>query len=160
MTDIYPNLLSPLDLGFTTLRNRVVMGSMHTGLEEAQVAKKKLKQEKLDERMGMLTSTLDYAALADCDLIIEAVFENLELAMKTDKRVWKSLMAWLSGDDRDRTAPLDASSTRASDPSSTSSAAPRLTNLSGSTCRLVKPASSSSAMSPFLPWMCPFKRRS
>lgn len=30
----YPNLLSPLDLGFTTLRNRVLMGSMHTGLEE------------------------------------------------------------------------------------------------------------------------------
>jgi 2,4-dienoyl-CoA reductase (NADPH2) len=34
MTDPYPNLLSPLDLGFTTLRNRVVMGSMHTGLED------------------------------------------------------------------------------------------------------------------------------
>ena len=31
---IYPKLLSPLDLGFTTLRNRVVMGSMHTGLED------------------------------------------------------------------------------------------------------------------------------
>ncbi|MER7763164.1 NADPH-dependent 2,4-dienoyl-CoA reductase [Streptomyces sp. NPDC097619] len=31
----YPHLLSPLDLGFTTLPNRVVMGSMHTGLEEA-----------------------------------------------------------------------------------------------------------------------------
>ncbi|MCZ8377440.1 NADPH-dependent 2,4-dienoyl-CoA reductase [Mycobacterium sp. CPCC 205372] len=30
----YPTLLSPLDLGFTTLRNRVVMGSMHTGLED------------------------------------------------------------------------------------------------------------------------------
>ena len=30
----YPKLLSPLDLGFTTLHNRVVMGSMHTGLEE------------------------------------------------------------------------------------------------------------------------------
>jgi 2,4-dienoyl-CoA reductase (NADPH2) len=30
----YQNLLSPLDLGFTTLRNRVVMGSMHTGLED------------------------------------------------------------------------------------------------------------------------------
>ena len=30
----YPYLLSPLDLGFTTLRNRVVMGSMHTGLED------------------------------------------------------------------------------------------------------------------------------
>ncbi len=31
----YPNLLRPLDLGFTTLRNRVLMGSMHIGLEEA-----------------------------------------------------------------------------------------------------------------------------
>jgi 2,4-dienoyl-CoA reductase (NADPH2) len=31
----YPHLLSPLDLGFTTLKNRVLMGSMHTGLEEA-----------------------------------------------------------------------------------------------------------------------------
>jgi 2,4-dienoyl-CoA reductase (NADPH2) len=30
----YPYLLSPLDLGFTTLRNRVVMGSMHTGMED------------------------------------------------------------------------------------------------------------------------------
>ena len=30
----YPHLLQPLDLGFTTLRNRVVMGSMHTGLED------------------------------------------------------------------------------------------------------------------------------
>jgi 2,4-dienoyl-CoA reductase (NADPH2) len=31
----YPNLLAPLDLGFTNLKNRVLMGSMHTGLEEA-----------------------------------------------------------------------------------------------------------------------------
>ncbi|HZU52763.1 MAG TPA: NADPH-dependent 2,4-dienoyl-CoA reductase [Holophagaceae bacterium] len=30
----YPRLLAPLDLGFTTLKNRVLMGSMHTGLEE------------------------------------------------------------------------------------------------------------------------------
>ena len=30
----YPNLFTPLDLGFTTLPNRVLMGSMHTGLEE------------------------------------------------------------------------------------------------------------------------------
>ncbi|MBE8596981.1 NADPH-dependent 2,4-dienoyl-CoA reductase [Xenorhabdus sp. BG5] len=30
----YPHLLAPLDLGFTTLKNRVLMGSMHTGLEE------------------------------------------------------------------------------------------------------------------------------
>ncbi|SHE61718.1 NADPH-dependent 2,4-dienoyl-CoA reductase [Thermomonas hydrothermalis] len=34
MTPPYPHLLSPLDLGFTTLRNRVLMGSMHTGLED------------------------------------------------------------------------------------------------------------------------------
>ena len=31
----YPRLLAPLDLGFVTLKNRVLMGSMHTGLEEA-----------------------------------------------------------------------------------------------------------------------------
>lgn len=32
----YPNLLAPLDLGFTTLKNRVLMGSMHVGLEEVE----------------------------------------------------------------------------------------------------------------------------
>jgi 2,4-dienoyl-CoA reductase (NADPH2) len=32
----YPHLLAPLDLGFTTLKNRAIMGSMHTGLEEAK----------------------------------------------------------------------------------------------------------------------------
>ena len=32
----YPHLLEPLDLGFTTLRNRVLMGSMHTGLEDGR----------------------------------------------------------------------------------------------------------------------------
>ena len=32
----YPHMLAPLDLGFTTLKNRVLMGSMHTGLEETQ----------------------------------------------------------------------------------------------------------------------------
>ncbi len=32
----YPHLFAPLDLGFTTLKNRVLMGSMHTGLEEAK----------------------------------------------------------------------------------------------------------------------------
>lgn len=33
---LYPHLLAPLDLGFTTLRNRVLMGSMHLGLEEVE----------------------------------------------------------------------------------------------------------------------------
>jgi 2,4-dienoyl-CoA reductase (NADPH2) len=32
----YPHMLAPLDLGFTTLKNRVLMGSMHVGLEEAR----------------------------------------------------------------------------------------------------------------------------
>ena len=32
----YPHLFSPLDLGFTTIKNRAIMGSMHTGLEEAE----------------------------------------------------------------------------------------------------------------------------
>ncbi|WP_250463816.1 NADPH-dependent 2,4-dienoyl-CoA reductase [Microbulbifer litoralis] len=34
MSQAYPHLLAPLDLGFTTLKNRVLMGSMHTNLEE------------------------------------------------------------------------------------------------------------------------------
>ncbi|EHA1081222.1 FAD-dependent oxidoreductase [Photobacterium damselae] len=38
----YPHLLAPLDLGFTVLKNRVLMGSMHTGLEEAHDGFKKL----------------------------------------------------------------------------------------------------------------------
>src|SRR5258708_33015585 len=32
----YPLLFAPLDLGITTLKNRILMGSMHTGLEEAE----------------------------------------------------------------------------------------------------------------------------
>ncbi len=35
MSEIYPHCFEPLDLGFTTLANRFMMGSMHTGLEEA-----------------------------------------------------------------------------------------------------------------------------
>jgi 3-hydroxyacyl-CoA dehydrogenase len=39
----------------------------------------KLKPEDVEQRMGLLTGTLDFKALADCDLVIEAVFENLGL---------------------------------------------------------------------------------
>ncbi|NOH84970.1 NADPH-dependent 2,4-dienoyl-CoA reductase [Vibrio sp. 03-59-1] len=39
---MYPHLLEPLDLGFTQLRNRVLMGSMHTGLEEHKEGLQKL----------------------------------------------------------------------------------------------------------------------
>ncbi len=38
----YPHLFQPLDLGFTQLRNRIIMGSMHTGLEEEKGGMKKL----------------------------------------------------------------------------------------------------------------------
>lgn len=38
----YPHLLKPLDLGFTQLSNRVLMGSMHTGLEEEKKGFNKL----------------------------------------------------------------------------------------------------------------------
>ncbi len=39
---LYPHLLAPLDLGFTQLKNRVLMGSMHTGLEEEKGGFEKL----------------------------------------------------------------------------------------------------------------------
>ncbi len=42
-----------------------------------QVKKRKLTQEKLDARMSLLAPTLDYAELAQCDIVIEAVFEDL-----------------------------------------------------------------------------------
>ncbi len=42
MSSSYPHLLAPLDLGFTRLANRVLMGSMHTGLEEYPDGMKKL----------------------------------------------------------------------------------------------------------------------
>ncbi len=42
MADRYPNLFKPLDLGFTELDNRVLMGSMHTGLEDIRGGFRKL----------------------------------------------------------------------------------------------------------------------
>ncbi|MFP5466140.1 MAG: 3-hydroxyacyl-CoA dehydrogenase NAD-binding domain-containing protein [Gammaproteobacteria bacterium] len=47
------------------------------GNYEAQVKKDKLKQDKLDQRMGLLSTTLSYEDIADADLVIEAVFEEL-----------------------------------------------------------------------------------
>jgi 3-hydroxyacyl-CoA dehydrogenase len=49
---------------------------------EASAAKGKLSAEQLAQRLALLTGSLDYAALADCDLVIEAVFEDLELKKK------------------------------------------------------------------------------
>jgi 3-hydroxyacyl-CoA dehydrogenase len=46
---------------------------------EASAAKGKLTEEQVSKAMGMLTPTLDFSALADADLIIEAVYENMEV---------------------------------------------------------------------------------
>ena len=48
----YPKLLEPLDLGFTTLRNRTLMGSMHTGLEEVKNGFERLAQFYADRARG------------------------------------------------------------------------------------------------------------
>ena len=54
---------------------------------EAQVKKGKLKQDKLDERMALLSTTLKYNELKDADLVIEAVFED----MKVKEQVFNTL---------------------------------------------------------------------
>jgi 3-hydroxyacyl-CoA dehydrogenase len=46
---------------------------------EATAAKGKLTVEQVSKAMGLLTPTLDFSALADCDLIIEAVYENMDV---------------------------------------------------------------------------------
>jgi 3-hydroxyacyl-CoA dehydrogenase len=46
---------------------------------EAQVKKGKLKPEKYEGQMGLLSTTLDYAAIGDADMVIEAVFEDMEV---------------------------------------------------------------------------------
>jgi 3-hydroxyacyl-CoA dehydrogenase len=46
---------------------------------EATAAKGRLKPEQVEAAMGLLSPTLDLQALADCDLVIEAVYENMEV---------------------------------------------------------------------------------
>ena len=66
-----------LDRGIATIRKNY----------EAQVKKGKLKQDKYDQRMALLTTTLDYADLKDADLIIEAVFEELGVKEQVFKKL-------------------------------------------------------------------------
>jgi 3-hydroxyacyl-CoA dehydrogenase len=66
-----------LDRGVATIRKNY----------DAQVKKGKLKQDKFDTRMALLTTTLNYADIAQADLVIEAVFE--ELGVK--ERVFRTL---------------------------------------------------------------------
>ncbi len=54
---------------------------------EAQVKKGKLKQDKYEQRMALLSTTLDYDDLKDADLIIEAVFEELGVKEKVFKEL-------------------------------------------------------------------------
>ncbi|WP_313312837.1 3-hydroxyacyl-CoA dehydrogenase NAD-binding domain-containing protein [Pulveribacter sp.] len=54
---------------------------------EAQVKKGKLKQDKYDQRMALLTTTLDYADLKDADLVIEAVFEDMGVKEQVFKKL-------------------------------------------------------------------------
>jgi 3-hydroxyacyl-CoA dehydrogenase len=61
-----------LDKGIATIRKNY----------DAQVAKGKLKQDKLDARMALLTTTLSYDDLKDADLVIEAVFEEIGVKEK------------------------------------------------------------------------------
>ncbi len=56
-----------LDRGVATIRKNY----------EAQVKKGKLKQDKYEERMALLSTTLSYADLKDADMVIEAVFEEM-----------------------------------------------------------------------------------
>jgi 3-hydroxyacyl-CoA dehydrogenase len=46
---------------------------------EASASKGRIKPEQAEAAMGALTPTLDFSALADCDLIIEAVYENMDV---------------------------------------------------------------------------------
>ena len=66
-----------LDRGIATIRKNY----------EAQVKKGKLKPEKYEERMALLSTTLDYNDLKDADLIIEAVFEELGVKEKVFKEL-------------------------------------------------------------------------
>ncbi|ARV17422.1 Fatty acid oxidation complex subunit alpha [Curvibacter sp. AEP1-3] len=71
-----------LDRGIATIRKNY----------EAQVAKKKLKQDKYEQRMSLLSTTLSYDDLTGTDMVIEAVFEELgvkEAVFKELDRVMK-----------------------------------------------------------------------
>jgi 3-hydroxyacyl-CoA dehydrogenase len=56
---------------------------------EASAAKGKLTEEQVSKAMGLLTPTLDFSALADADLIIEAVYENMDVKKEVFGRLDK-----------------------------------------------------------------------
>jgi 3-hydroxyacyl-CoA dehydrogenase len=58
---------------------------------EATAAKGRMTIEQVEKAMGLLTPTLDFAALADCDLIIEAVFEQMDVKKDIFTRLDKTV---------------------------------------------------------------------
>ena len=66
-----------LDRGVATIRKNY----------EAQVKKGKLKQDKLDARLALLSTTLNYADIGDADMVIEAVFEEMGVKEKVFKQL-------------------------------------------------------------------------
>jgi len=56
---------------------------------ETSAAKGRFTSEQVDKAMGLLTATLDFEALADCDLIIEAVYENMDVKKEVFGRLDK-----------------------------------------------------------------------
>ncbi len=66
-----------LDRGLSTIRRNY----------ETSAKKGKLTAEQVEERMSLVTPTLDYAALADADLVIEAVFENMDVKQQVFARL-------------------------------------------------------------------------
>ncbi len=58
---------------------------------EATAAKGRMTGAQVEQAMGLLTPTLDFAALADCDLIIEAVFEQMEVKKEIFTRLDKTV---------------------------------------------------------------------
>jgi 3-hydroxyacyl-CoA dehydrogenase len=66
-----------LDKGLATIRKNY----------ESQVKRGKLKQDKYDQRMALLSTTLEYADLKDADLVIEAVFEEMGVKQKVFEKL-------------------------------------------------------------------------
>lgn len=71
----------PLDRGLATIRRNY----------QSQVTRGRMAEEAMTARMAMLTPTIDYSDLADCDLAIEAVFEDMDVK----RTVFKALDAVL-----------------------------------------------------------------
>jgi len=66
-----------LDRGVATIRKNY----------EAQVVKRKLKQDKLEQRMALLSPTLSYEDIREADLVIEAVFEDMAVKQQVFEQI-------------------------------------------------------------------------